>query len=145
MKIVAQQVIKASVYIDNKIYSSINRGMLIFLGIHHNDTVENIEYLINKVRKLRIFKDDKKKMNLSIQDLGLPILLVSQFTLCADVLKGNRPSFIKAAKPDKAKIVYDLFIEKLSYYNIIVKTGKFGANMQIKLINDGPNTFILES
>ena len=145
MKIVVQQVKEAKVFINNKLYSSINDGMLIFLGIHSKDTLENIKYLINKLVKLRIFKDNTHKMNLSILDLNYSILLVSQFTLYANIKKGNRPSFIDAASPDKAKELYNLFIKELNQYNINLETGKFGEKMDVQLINNGPNTFILES
>ena len=145
MKIVIQQVKEAKVFINNKLYSSINDGMLIFLGIHSKDTLENIKYLINKLVKLRIFKDNTNRMNLSILDLNYSILLVSQFTLYANIKKGNRPSFIDAASPDKAKELYNLFIKELNQYNINLETGKFGEKMDVQLINNGPNTFILES
>ena len=145
MKIVIQNVKEAKVFINNKIHSSIKNGMLIFLGVRSDDTLANIKYLINKLIKLRIFKDNEKKMNLSIQDLGLSIMLVSQFTLYANTEKGNRPSFVDAASINKAKELYDLFIKELHKYNINLQTGKFGANMEVHLINDGPNTFILES
>ena len=145
MKIVIQQVKEAKVLINNKIHSSINHGMLIFLGIHVDDTLENIKYLVKKLMRLRIFKDKNKKINLSIQDLNLSIMLVSQFTLYANTKKGNRPSFTNSAPIEKSKPLYNLFIEELNKYNINFKTGKFGENMEVHLINDGPNTFILES
>jgi len=145
MKLVVQQVDYAKVLIDNKLYNFINRGLLIFIGIHKNDDLENIQRLIKKILKLRIFTDQNNKMNLSVIDLNLSIMLVSQFTLYADIKKGNRPSFINTADPNKAEKLYNLFIEELSQHNINLKTGKFGANMKIELINDGPKTFILES
>ena len=145
MKLVIQQVNQAKVTINNNVYSSINKGMLIFLGIHQDDTLDNVQYLARKAVQLRIFKDQNNKMNLSIQDLNASILLVSQFTLYGDTFKGNRPSFIKAAKGEKAKNIYNLFINELNQYNVNLKTGKFGENMKISLINNGPNTFILES
>ena len=142
---VIQQVKNAKVLINNKIYSSINKGMLIFIGIHAKDTFDDIEYLVKKIMQLRIFKDASNKMNLSILDLDLSILLISQFTLCANTKRGNRPSFIDAADPDKAHKLYNLFIKEINKYKINIETGEFGANMKINLINDGPNTFILES
>ena len=145
MKLVVQQVDYAKVLIDNKLYNFINRGLLIFIGIHKNDDLENIQRLIKKILKLRIFTDQNNKMNLSVIDLNLSIMLVSQFTLYADIKKGNRPSFINTADPNKAEKLYNLFIEELSQHDINLKTGKFGANMKIELINDGPKTFILES
>jgi len=145
MIVVVQQVNNAEVLINNKIYSSINKGMLIFIGIHSKDTFDDIKYLVKKIMQLRIFKDANNKMNLSILDLDLSILLISQFTLCANTKRGNRPSFIDAADPDKARKLYDLFIKEINKYKINIETGEFGANMKINLVNDGPNTFILES
>jgi len=145
MIVVVQQVKNAEVLINNKIYSSINKGMLIFIGIHAKDTFDDIKYLVKKIMQLRIFKDASNKMNLSILDLDLSILLISQFTLCANTKRGNRPSFIDAADPDKARKLYDLFIKEIIKYKINIETGEFGANMKINLVNDGPNTFILES
>ena len=145
MRVVIQQVEEAKVLINKKLYSSINNGMLIFLGIHKKDTVENIYPLVTKIMKLRIFKDDRNKSNLSISDLNFSILLVSQFTLYAKTRKGNRPSYTDAAPPQKARDLYDLFIKELKQYNINLQTGKFGANMDIHLTNKGPNTYILES
>ncbi len=145
MKVIIQQVEYARVLIDNKLYSSIDKGMLIFLGIHKDDTVEDINTLVKKILKIRIFKDVKNKSNFSISDLNLSILLVSQFTLYANMKKGNRPSYIDAANPKKAQSLYNLFIKELKQYNINLQTGQFGANMEIHLINKGPNTYILES
>ena len=145
MKVIIQQVECAKVLIDNKLYSSIDKGMLIFLGIHKDDTVQDINTLVKKILKIRIFKDVKNKSNFSISDLNLSILLVSQFTLYANMKKGNRPSYIDAANPKKAQSLYNLFIKELKQYNINLQTGQFGANMDIHLINKGPNTYILES
>jgi len=145
MKLIVQQVDYAKVVINNKLYNAINQGLLIFIGIHKNDTLENIQYLIKKILKLRIFTDENNKMNLSVIDLNLSIMLISQFTLYANIKKGNRPSFINAAEPNKAETLYNLFIKELNQYDVNLKTGKFGADMKIELINDGPKTFILES
>ena len=145
MKVIIQQVECAKVLIDNKLYSSIDKGMLIFLGIHKDDTVQDINTLVKKILKIRIFKDVKNKSNFSISDLNLSILLVSQFTLYANMKKGNRPSYIDAAKSKQAQSLYNLFIKELKQYNINLQTGQFGANMDIHLINKGPNTYILES
>ena len=145
MKLVIQQVKSAKVLINNKVYSSINKGLLVFLGIHQKDTAKSIQYLTKKLLKLRVFIDENNKMNLSIVDLNLSIMLVSQITLYADTQKGNRLSFIKAAKTQEAEQLYNLFISELNKYNINLETGKFGAQMEIKLINEGPKTFILES
>ena len=145
MKLVVQQVDYARVIINNKLYNAINQGLLIFIGIHKNDTLENIQYLIKKILKLRIFTDENNKMNLSVIDLNLSIMLISQFTLYANIKKGNRPSFINTADPNKAETLYNLFIKELNQHGVNLKTGKFGADMKIELINDGPKTFILES
>ena len=145
MKLVVQQVNYAKVMIDNKLYSRINQGLLVFIGIHREDTLEKIKYLIKKILKLRIFTDKNNKMNLSVLDLNLSIMLISQFTLYANTERGNRPSFINTADPNKAEKLYNLFIKELKKCGINLKTGKFGANMQIELINNGPKTFILES
>tara|TARA_B100001029_G_C15028611_1_gene435335 strand:+ start:615 stop:1052 length:438 start_codon:yes stop_codon:yes gene_type:complete len=145
MKLVVQQVNYAKVMIDNKLYSKINQGLLIFIGIHKEDTLEKIQYLVKKILKLRILTDKNNKMNLSVLDLNLSIMLISQFTLYANTERGNRPSFINTADTNKAEKLYNLFIKELNEYGINLKTGKFGANMQIELINNGPKTFILES
>tara|TARA_A100001011_G_C13869397_1_gene658311 strand:+ start:166 stop:603 length:438 start_codon:yes stop_codon:yes gene_type:complete len=145
MKLVVQQVNYAKVMINNKLYSRINQGLLIFIGIHRDDTLQKITYLIKKILKLRIFTDKNNKMNLSVLDLNLSIMLISQFTLYANTERGNRPSFINTADPTKAEKLYNLFIKELMKSGINLKTGKFGANMQIELINNGPKTFILES
>ena len=143
---VLQRVKSAQVNINNKQYSKINNGLLILLGINKIDTITDIEYLINKIVQLRIFNDDDDKMNLSVSDINGDILIVSQFTLLANVQKGRRPSFVDSAKPDYAKELYDLFIKQLKKYdNINIQTGQFGAMMDVKLINNGPATFILDS
>ena len=142
---ILQRVNSAHLYIDQKIYSKINNGILVLLGVNKNDTLYDIEYLINKMVKLRIFNDEKQKMNLSLLDINGDIMIVSQFTLQADLKKGLRPSFINSANPDLAEKLYNLFIENIKKLNINVKTGKFGAMMDVKLINSGPATFILDS
>ena len=145
MKALIQKVSKASVEINNKEYSSIKKGLLIFLGIKSTDTDIDIEYLTNKILKLRIFPDKNKKMNYSIQDIAGEILVISQFTLYANCSKGNRPSFANAAKEKLANNLYLKFINKLKSTNIRIKTGKFKENMNVKLVNKGPVTIILES
>ena len=143
---ILQRVKSAQVNINNKQYSKINNGLLILLGINKIDTITDVHYLINKIVKLRIFNDDKDKMNLSISDINGDILVVSQFTLLANIHKGRRPSFTESAKPDDAKELYDLFINQLKEYNNLnIQTGVFGSMMDIKLINNGPATFILNS
>ena len=144
MKLVVQWVKEAKVVIDNKVYSEIKQGFLIYLGISHSDTKEDVLKYVNKVANLRVFEDENGKMNLNINKVNGAFLVVSQFTLYANSQKGNRPSFIEAANPDVAIPLYELFISELSK-NHVVKSGVFGANMQIESINDGPVTIILEN
>ena len=145
MRVLLQRVNKASIIINNKNFSSINNGLLVFLGIQTKDSIKDVEYLVRKIINLRIFNDENSLMNLSILDKQYSIMLVSQFTLYGDCKKGNRPSFINAEKPEKAKILYQLFIDELNKYNINLKTGKFGANMTVNLINNGPVTLWIDS
>ena len=146
MKLVVQRVIKCDLKIDRKIFSSIGYGMVIFIGISKEDDFSLLNKLATKISKLRIFNDEFGKMNKNINDINGEILLVSQFTLYADTKKGNRPSFIKAADPENAIKIYNSFIEELKkFVNTKIKTGKFGADMKINLINDGPVTIILEN
>ncbi len=144
MKAVIQRVKKASVTINEKQEANIQNGLLILLGIESADSKTDADWIANKILQMRIFEDDTQKMNLSIQDIKGEILVVSQFTLYASTKKGNRPSFIQAAKPEIAIPLYTYFLE---YCNISIptKAGVFGANMQVELINDGPVTIILTS
>ena len=135
----------ASVSVDDKIIGEIAAGFLILLGVEQSDTQDDLNYLVKKTIGLRIFKDDNKNMNLSIQDVGGEALVVSQFTLCADTSRGRRPSFIKAANPEEADSMYQQFCEQLTMNNLSVQTGKFGALMDVSLVNDGPVTIILDS
>ena len=145
MKAVIQRVKSASVSVDDKIIGEITTGFLILLGVEQSDTQDDLSYLVKKTIGLRIFKDDNKNMNLSIQDVGGKALVVSQFTLCADTSRGRRPSFIKAANPEEADSMYQQFCEQLTMNNLSVQTGKFGAMMDVSLVNDGPITIILDS
>jgi D-tyrosyl-tRNA(Tyr) deacylase len=146
MRVVIQRVIKANVRINGKIYSSINAGLLIFLGVENEDTQEDIEWLCNKVNMLRIFNDNEGVMNLSIKEINGEIMVISQFTLFASTKKGNRPSYIKAAKSDFAIPIYESFLSRLSQIcKKHVKTGIFGADMKIDLTNDGPVTIIIDT
>ncbi|HIX54153.1 MAG TPA: D-aminoacyl-tRNA deacylase [Candidatus Sphingobacterium stercoripullorum] len=146
MRAVIQRVIEASCKVDEETTGSINQGLLIFLGVQEEDTDEDIEWLSNKIVNLRIFSDDQGKMNKSIQEIRGEILLISQFTLFALTKKGNRPSFIHAAKPQKALLLYNKMSERLSVLlNQPVATGKFGADMKIKALNDGPVTIIMNT
>ena len=146
MKLVVQRVIKCDLKIERKIFSSIGYGMVIFIGISKEDDFSLLNKLATKVSKLRIFNDEFGKMNKNINEIKGEILLVSQFTLCADTKKGNRPSFIGAANQQHAIKIYNSFIEELKkIIRTKIKTGKFGADMKINLINDGPVTIILEN
>jgi D-tyrosyl-tRNA(Tyr) deacylase len=146
LKAVLQRVSSASVTIDEKIASSIKEGLLILVGIEDADTKEDIDWLSNKIINLRIFDDADKIPNLSIKETGGEILLVSQFTLHASVKKGNRPSYIKAAKPPVAIPIYESLIEKLqSDLGKEIGTGIFGADMKVSLVNDGPLTIIIDT
>ena len=145
MKLVVQRVKKSNLKIKNKLYSSINAGMVILIGISKNDNYEMAKELAKKIIKLRIFNDDNGKMNKNIVEIKGEVLVVSQFTLYADTNKGNRPSFINAAKPELAISLYNHFIDELQkLISSKVRTGKFGADMKIELVNDGPVTIILE-
>ncbi|GGD14102.1 D-aminoacyl-tRNA deacylase [Hyunsoonleella pacifica] len=146
MKVVIQRVSTASVTIEEKEVASIHEGLLVLLGIVNEDTQEDINWLCNKIFNLRIFSDENDVMNKSLLDVDGDIIVVSQFTLHAATKKGNRPSYIKAAKPDIAIPLYELFINTLEHViGKTVQTGKFGANMQVGLINDGPVTIIIDS
>ena len=145
MKAVIQRVLSASVAIDGNEIGAINRGFLILLGIEKDDGPEDLDYMLHKAVGLRIFKDDNNNMNLSIQDVEGKALVVSQFTLCADVRKGRRPSFINASPPKIAENTYEKFCKKLENENVPVQMGKFGAMMEVELVNDGPVTILLDS
>lgn len=146
MKVVIQRVSEASVVIDNSEVASIEKGILILLGIVNEDIQEDIDWLCKKAVNLRIFPDENNVMNTSLLDAKGDIILVSQFTLHASTKKGNRPSYIKAAKPDVAIPLYEKFIEQLqTELGKPIQTGEFGANMKVQLVNDGPVTIIIDS
>ena len=146
MRVVIQRVKNAAVEIQNKNHTSVGQGLLIFLGIENDDGEEDISWLCKKIIQLRIFDDKDGVMNLSVADVDGEILVISQFTLHAKTKKGNRPSYIKAARPDVAIPLYEKFVEKLGFYlEKEIKTGEFGALMQVSLINDGPVTIIIDS
>lgn len=146
MKVVVQRVTQASVTIDGKIKSSIGLGMLVLLGIEELDTQEDIEWLSSKIINLRIFNDADGVMNVSVKDAGGDIILVSQFTLHASTKKGNRPSYIKAAKPEIAIPLYEKMITQLQNdLGKSIQTGEFGADMKVSLLNDGPVTIVMDS
>ena len=146
MRAVIQRVSKASVTIDNAIYSQINNGLMVLLGIEDADTIEDIEWLSGKIVNLRIFNDDNGVMNVAVKDIGGDILVVSQFTLHASTKKGNRPSYIKASKPEYAVPMYEKFVQQLSKeLGKTVQTGVFGADMKVELLNDGPVTIVIDT
>lgn len=144
MKAVVQRTTRAGVSIDGETVGRIDRGLLVLLGIEPDDGEADIEYMVKKCSGLRIFVDENGKMNLSVQDVGGSILLVSQFTLLGDARKGNRPSFTGAAVPEKAIPIYERVISELAK-RLPVQTGVFGADMQVELVNDGPVTILLDS
>jgi len=144
---VIQRVTRASVTIDGALYSEIKQGLLVLLGIKQGDTEEQLKYLSKKIIDLRIFSDEQGKMNLSVKDIDGEVIVISQFTLCADNGKsGNRPSFVFAEKPERASELYEQMISemKIIYTNDKIKSGLFAADMKIELLNDGPVTIILE-
>ena len=146
MRVVIQRVREASVKINDEIVGEIQQGLLVLLGIEHVDSELDADYLIKKLIHLRIFGDDEGKMNLSVSDISGSLLIVSQFTLFADTKKGNRPSFIRSARPEQARPLYDYFLSQLNKsFSGKIENGVFGANMQVELINDGPVTIIIDS
>ncbi|MCR9172662.1 MAG: D-aminoacyl-tRNA deacylase [bacterium] len=145
MRVLIQRVSEASVTINGTVSGSIDKGLLLLVGIEHEDTQEDIDWLVKKVRQLRIFSDSEGKMNLSLQDIDGSALVISQFTLHASTKKGNRPSYIRAARPEVAIPLYEAFIQTLAAQNITVETGEFGADMKVHLVNDGPVTIWMDS
>lgn len=148
MRVIIQRVSSASVKIPDEKYSAkINKGLLILLGIQSGDNTDDVNFVADKCSRLRIFEDNENKMNISVQDIKGEVLIISQFTLYGETAKGNRPSFIEAAKPDEAIPLYEKFIERMKYNlgDDKVKTGIFGAMMDVELINSGPVTIIVES
>lgn len=145
MKAVIQRVTSASVVIDKKTHAEIEKGYLILLGVKQGDKSEDVKWLAKKIAKLRVMSDKNDKMNLSLNKVDGEALVVSQFTLYGDCSKGNRPSFVKAADPEIAKKLYEQFIAELKKYVKVVRSGEFGAYMDVNLTNDGPVTIIVES
>lgn len=146
MKAVVQRVSRAQVSVNGEIIGKCGRGFLILLGVMRGDSEEQAEKLVNKIINLRIFEDENSKMNLSSLDINGSMLVVSQFTLCADCSHGRRPSFIQSAPPQEANALYEYFVRRLSESGAAeVQTGSFGADMQVELVNDGPVTIILDS
>ncbi|EOH92641.1 D-aminoacyl-tRNA deacylase [Enterococcus villorum] len=145
MKAVIQRVSKASVSINQQEVGKIDQGFVILLGVHEKDTQEDVDYLVKKIVKMRIFEDEQGKMNCSIEQIQGQILSISQFTLLADTKKGNRPSFIAAARPESAIALYESFNKGIEENGIHVETGQFGADMAVSLVNDGPVTIVIDS
>lgn len=145
MKVVVQRVKNASVTIEGNVHGKINEGFLVLLGITSTDTKEDVDYLVKKVCNLRVFEDENGKMNLSLKSINGELLIISQFTLYGDCSDGNRPSFIDAARPEKAVPLYEYFIEECKKQIDVVETGIFGADMKVELLNDGPVTIIIDS
>lgn len=145
MKFVIQRVSEASVTVDHAVIGQIGKGFLVLIGIRDTDDEAVADKMIQKMIQLRIFEDENGKTNLSLADVGGELLLISQFTLYANCKKGNRPSFIEAGKPDKANALYEYIIAKCRERAVNVQTGKFGADMKVSLLNDGPFTILLDS
>lgn len=145
MKVVVQRVSEAHVKVDGKVVGEINAGFMLLVGIDENDEKADADWLVQKILNLRIFADADEKLNLSIKDISGEILCISQFTLIADYKKGNRPSFIKAAKPDKAIPLFDYFKEEIAKSGLKTESGIFGADMKVSLVNDGPVTIVMDS
>lgn len=145
MRIVLQRVKSAAVIVDNATVGKIDKGLLLLIGAQKGDTIEQVKYLAEKCVSLRIFEDNKGKMNLSVKDISGEALVVSQFTLCADISKGRRPSFDNAMPPIEAEALYDKFCNFIAVKDINIQTGRFGAKMAVELTNDGPVTIILEN
>ncbi|MED3725447.1 D-tyrosyl-tRNA(Tyr) deacylase [Priestia filamentosa] len=145
MKVVLQRAKDAKVTVEGTTVGAISKGLVLLVGVTHEDTEEDVKYLAEKIPNLRIFEDESEKMNLSLLDVEGAILSVSQFTLYGDCRKGRRPNFMGAAKPDKAELLYEKFNGALREKEIIVETGTFGAMMDVSFTNDGPVTLILES
>ncbi|MCR8745480.1 D-aminoacyl-tRNA deacylase [Romboutsia lituseburensis] len=145
MRAVVQRVSSSKVTVDENVTGEISKGLLVLLGVTHEDTSKDVDYMIDKILNLRIFEDDNEKMNLSLKDVGGELLVVSQFTLYGDCRKGKRPSFSNAARPDVAIPLYEEFIKKAKEQDVVVGTGEFGAHMMVDLTNDGPVTILLES
>lgn len=146
MKAVVQRVTASSVSVDGEIVGKIDKGLNVLLGVEEDDTEKDAEVLAAKIAKMRIFEDENEKMNLSVLDVDGSVLVISQFTLCADIKKGNRPSFILAAKPDKATALYEYFSSQLKENGVKnVENGVFGADMAVEISNDGPVTIIMDT
>ena len=145
MVAVIQRCSKSSVTVDNEIIARIESGLVVLLGVCSDDSIKDVDYIANKIVSLRIFNDQKGKMNLSINETSRSVIIVSQFTLCANIKKGSRPSFLNAASPKIGEELYKHLISSLTKSGLNVQTGKFGAMMDVQLVNNGPATFIIDS
>ncbi|USG64087.1 D-aminoacyl-tRNA deacylase [Brevibacillus ruminantium] len=145
MRVVVQRAREASVTVAGEVVGEIDHGLVLLVGMTHEDTEKNVEFAAEKIANLRIFEDSEEKMNLSVLDTGGQILSVSQFTLYGDCRKGRRPNFMAAARPEHAEPLYELFNAKLREKGLRVETGRFGASMEVRLLNDGPVTLIVET
>lgn len=145
MRAVVQRVTDADVTVEGKVTGAINKGFVVLLGVEDDDDIKDVNYIVDKVSGLRIFEDEDDKMNLSLLDVGGQVLAVSQFTLLGDARKGKRPSFIKAARPERAKELYDEFVKQIKEKGIFTGEGIFQADMLVRINNDGPVTILLDS
>ena len=145
MKALVQRVVEASVTVDERVTGKIGKGFVVLLGVASDDTERDVDYLADKLANLRVFSDDESKLNLSPLQINAEMLVISQFTLFADIRKGRRPSFTFAAPPEKAEALYNYFVKRIAEYGLKVETGKFGAHMLVKIFNDGPVTIMLDS
>ncbi|SHJ87450.1 D-aminoacyl-tRNA deacylase [Tepidibacter formicigenes] len=145
MRAVVQRVLSSSVTVDENVVGNVQKGLMVLLGVTHDDDIKDVEYMVEKIVNLRIFEDENDKMNLSLLDIKGELLVVSQFTLYGDCRKGRRPNFTEAAKPDKAIPLYEEFINKAKEHGIKVEKGQFGAHMAVDIVNDGPVTILLDS
>lgn len=145
MRALIQRVLEAEVRIEGEVSGKIGEGFLILLGVHSEDEDKDLDYVLKKTSALRVFEDENGKMNVSPKDKGAEMLVVSQFTLCAQTRKGNRPSFVSAAKGEKAEAYYEAFVKRMREEFSVVETGEFGADMKVSLINDGPVTILIDS
>ena len=145
MRAVVQRVSSSRVTVDERVTGEVKKGLLVLLGVTHDDTSKDVDYMVDKVTNLRIFEDENDKMNLSAADIGGGLLVISQFTLYGDCRRGKRPSFVRAARPEKAILLYEAFLARCRASGLPVETGEFGADMKVELLNDGPVTIVMDT